>query len=146
MLWLRINIDDLRDRLTKVLATKAMQTIDVVNRLSKSLTSELIASGGRVLVAWIVNVDTGVHSHMAVLFDRNSKPTQHSYNRKTMLELFKIEESTLLPKDWFGIEWLVSGPNDCQVNQLSQQDLPLGFNLLGESLYDVMLAKYEGVF
>ncbi|MFZ4664787.1 MAG: hypothetical protein ACOYNY_47800 [Caldilineaceae bacterium] len=120
-----------------------MNSTDVIDRISKSLTSELIASGGRTLVAWIVNVDTGVQRHMAVLFDRNFKPTQHSYNRETMLELFKIEESTLLPKDWFGIEWLVNGPNDCQVNQLSQQDLPLGFNLLGESLYDVMVAKYK---
>ena len=123
-----------------------MHTIDVVNRISKSLTLELVASGGRTLVAWIVNVDTGVQSYMAVLFDRNSKPIQHTFNRETLLELLKIEKSNLLPKDWFGIEWLVNGPNDCQVNQLSQQDLPLGFNLLGESLYDVMLAKYKGVF
>ena len=109
-----------------------MNSTDVIDRISKSLISELIASGGITLVAWIVNVDTGVQSHMAVLFDRNFKPTQHTYNHETMLEVFKIEESALLQKDWFGIEWLVNGPNDCQVNQLSQQDLPLGFNLLRE--------------
>jgi hypothetical protein len=123
-----------------------MHSTDVIDRISKSLTLELSASGGRTLVAWIVNVDTGVQSHMAVLFDRNSKAIQHTFNRDTLLELLKIEESAALPKDWFGIEWLVNGPIDCQVNQLSQRDLPLGFNLYSDSLYDVIVAKHQEGF
>ena len=123
-----------------------MNSTDVIDRISKSLTSELSASEGKKLVAWIVKVDTGIQSHMTVLFDRNFNPTQPSYNREAMLELFKIEDSTSLPKDWFGIEWLVTNPNDCQVTYLSQQDLPLGFNLFDDSLYDVMVAKHQEGF
>jgi hypothetical protein len=60
-----------------------MNSTDVIDRISRSLTSELIASGGRKLVAWIVKVDTGVQSHMPVLFDRNSKPILHTYKNNT---------------------------------------------------------------
>ncbi|MCA3696758.1 hypothetical protein [Aquidulcibacter sp.] len=123
-----------------------MHSKDVIDRISNSLTSELRASGGRTLITWIVNVDTGVQSHMAVLFDQNSRPTQHTFNRETILELVKIEESAVLPKDWFGVEWLVYSPIDCQVNQLSQNDLPLGFNLFSDSLYDVIVAKHQEGF
>jgi hypothetical protein len=120
-----------------------MESTDLMDRIAHRLSAELETTGQRKLIVWIIHEDDGVFCEAAVLFDRNCTPKEHTLSIEISAGLAMVEKSNLLPKDWFGVEWVISGHNDYQINHLTKQDLPPSFNLLAESLYNVIVAKHQ---